>query len=234
MATPVGTPLGVTASHRTAPPFNPISSIGWSHAYWCGGPEFVALGLANGAAVSSWPDEVGTLDLAQADAGKRPDYRSAYAGLNSKPAIESTAASNDYIGATHTAVAQPFTVAVVAKFAAVNGVFLDLAGPWAIQHQTSWKAYGGSTIIGGGTADLVKHLFVFIANGASTKIIVDGVTVVTASAGTSARGGMGIFNLANAFATSAAAAFYATADSILSAGDQAALLAWSRAYYGTP
>jgi len=227
--------LGIVASAKqNPPPWDPIANVAWSHAYWTQGPEFIALGLANGAAVSSWPDEVGTLNLAQADAGKRPDYRSAYAALNSKPAVESTAASNDFIGATHSAVVQPFTVVIVAKFNAVNGVFADFGGGWGPQWQTSWKAYGGSTIISGGTADLAKHLFVLVFNGASTKIIVDGVTVVTASAGTGSRSAMGIFNLANSFATSAAAAFFATADSILGATDLANLLAWSRSYYGTP
>ena len=43
--------------YSRASSFSPLQ-VGWTHAYWAEGPEFAALGLSNGAAVATWPDEV--------------------------------------------------------------------------------------------------------------------------------------------------------------------------------
>lgn len=69
--------------------FDLIAAAPWQAAYWTEGPAFGALGLGNGAAVTSWPDESGngyTLTTSS-DAGGSVLFSSAEASLNNHPAV---------------------------------------------------------------------------------------------------------------------------------------------------
>jgi hypothetical protein len=78
----------------------------------------VALNTANGAEVASWPDEIGTADLAQATAGKKPTY-STTGGANSQPAIVHD--SNDFMGVAVSSISSPWSVVMIAKTSAASG-----------------------------------------------------------------------------------------------------------------
>jgi len=63
------------------------TSIGWHSLFWPEGPDFVALGLSDGAAVATWPNETSEADATQSTAGLRPAYTASSAAFNSKPAV---------------------------------------------------------------------------------------------------------------------------------------------------
>jgi hypothetical protein len=105
---------GALASITAFSTFNPITAIGWARAYWTGGPEFLALGLTDGAAVSTWPDEISTGDLVQATGTKQPAYRTT-GGPNSKPCIDFDGVS-DSMAATITSITQPASVVILFTF----------------------------------------------------------------------------------------------------------------------
>lgn len=227
--------LGIVSSAIV--PVEGVLALGWTAAYWTEGPEFQALGLADGAAISTWPDEIGTADLTQSTAVNKPTYRSGYAGLNTRPAADSD--GGDYMSTTAISVSQPFTIAAVLHGSA-SGQAIGSAnqsdtvwfGYWSAG---AWNANAGSTITGG-TANGNAHLLVFEGNGASSRLLIDGVQVASGNAGANAINGLRAFGFftTGSFNHAGAASFYGIASGILSAGVQATLLAWSQSTYGTP
>lgn len=165
--------------------FSPLQ-VGWAHAYWAEGPEFVALGLSNGAAVSTWPDEIGTADLTQATSTKQPAYQ-ATAGAGSQPAVK--ADGGDVLhSATITTITQPFTLVCVltgedndsVPIAADDGSLRFLYGVG-----TRWAIYFGNYLQSATTADFgAAHLMVAFASGSNSQIEKDGTALVTGNAGT--------------------------------------------------
>ena len=119
--------------------------VDWAHAYWAEGPQFTALGVANGGAVTTWPDEMETPgsgglvvgfmsltlttpavvgdDLTQATAGNKPTYRSNSAAFNSKPIVEFDG-TTDYLTTTWTTgIPFPYTVWAVVRNRTLDGNF---------------------------------------------------------------------------------------------------------------
>lgn len=172
------------ASQRTGG-FDPLT-VGWAHAYWAEGPEFVALGLSNGAAVTTWPDEIGTADLSQATSTKQPAYQ-ATAGAGGQPAVK--ADGGDVLhSATITTITQPFTLVCIltgedndsVPIAGDDGSLRFLYGAG-----TRWAIYFGNYLQSATTADFGSaHLMVVLASGGSSQIEKDGTALVTGNAGT--------------------------------------------------
>ena len=78
----------ITAAAPAPPSYNP-NAVPWVSHWWAEGDAFTALSLADGADVAAWPDEdANQADLAQAVEANRPHYRSSFAALNDKPAVE--------------------------------------------------------------------------------------------------------------------------------------------------
>lgn len=215
--------------------FNPITGVAWSHAYWAEGPEFVALGLSDGGAVGTWPDEIGTADLLQATGASRPAYRTSSSPLNNRPVIDSD--GNDSVGPTTiTTITQPFSVVVVARGASDGSVlgtvhgdvgwfFYGLGGVWAV--------HTGATL-SGGTRDANPHLFRFYANGAASKIVVDETVVATGAAGSNAATDIQLFRIPAAGFNSAAdmaLAGFSSGDVTTDAG-WTNFKAWVTSHYG--
>jgi hypothetical protein len=229
--------LGIVASGAgvAAAAFHPITSIAWDHAYWAEGTEFVALGYTNGGSITTIPDEIGTADLTNATVAQRPLYRSAYTNLNSQPAMDADPAdaSWDFMSYNIADIAQPYTVALVVEGIGSGQLPVGEGTGWAFYNNAgTWKAYAGTTLAGG-TSDTGKHLMLFEGNGASSKIIVDGTTVVTGNAGTSAWTKFELFGVAGTLNLQGAIAFAAIKGAILSADDKASLRTWSQGKYGT-
>lgn len=129
-------------SGRTA---DPLAAISWSHVWWAAGPRFKALGLADGAAVTTFPDEVGSADMTRSAAG--PVYRASAASLTSRPAVETDG------------------VEVLRTAAAAISVTLTYSVAWVGRHIA-----GGTALVGGQTeaSAVVPMLqfFTFAAAGA--------------------------------------------------------------------
>ena len=85
--------MGIVADEYNKPVsnFNPLV-IPWVRAYWSSGPRFLALNYVEGAPVSSWPDEVGSDDLASLS-GVSPTFR-ATSVLNNQPGVEYSGLAN--------------------------------------------------------------------------------------------------------------------------------------------
>lgn len=226
-----------------AAPFDPLS-IAWDHAYWTEGAEFVALGLADAAAVGTWPDEVATSDLAQATAGNKPTYRASSASLGSRPVVEFDGVS-DYMQVDFTDLTQPNEYVIVARLRSVpgasanalltdgfNGTGRHLLG--YVGASGAWRIFAG-TSLDGGTADLVKHLFRGEFNTTSSKLFVDEVQQgSTGDAGSHACSGLTL-GANNAGATPGAydVAFVGISTSLLTAQNRTDLHSWAQSLYGT-
>lgn len=178
--------------------FNPITGVGWAHAYWTEGTEFTALSYSNGGAVSSWPDEVGTDDLAQATGIKQPLYR-ASTGPGSKPAVQGDA-SNDLLQVTFgSSIASSWTVVVVAreKVSANQRMFDNGAGGGVavldVQSTPNYSITAGTARTGGTPSNDTDHLYVVCA-GTSPYFERDGTSIVTSTIGTNTLTGLTLFS----------------------------------------
>lgn len=225
--------------------FDPVDDIAWHTAYWAEGDSFAALGLADGAAVSTMPDETGTGfgSATQGTASARPTYRAADANFNSQPCIDGD--GGDWLRtATGTAIGQPCTVVLVGKSSATGQRLVDGAGGGAYQGMLyrstgaavnyHWMVYAPSGAGSSIPSDSSTHLFIIELNGSSSSLQVDGTTATGLNPGTNSPSGV---TLLNDYAANSAAdkfAFYGLISGTLTADEKADLLAWAREHYGTP
>lgn len=198
-ATGSGTGAGsATATPTTPSSFDPVAAVGWAHAYWAEGSEFVALAQTD---VANWPDEISTADMLQSNSSFKPVY-SATSGPNSKPGVTFDQ-SNDRVGPVTfgAAISQPDTVVMIGKSTRTNvddAHFFDtpnVAGRQFALNKTAPAGYymfAGSNQVVGGTRDTDFHLFVWYFNGTSSRFEKDGVeqTAPGATVGTNALGGL--------------------------------------------
>lgn len=240
----MGTPLGIIGSSGSGGggggATNPFTGLGitWTHGYWTSGPEFLALGLGNGASISSWPDEVGTADLAQATGSRQPTLVSSDTNLGNQPTVHFDGV-DDYLTVTFASLAQPNEIAIVARLIANSGndfLFDGAGGSREIIYANSsgsW-VYDAGASVGGGTVNTTKHLFRAVFNGASSNLRIDEVSILSGNPGATALAG----------ATLAAApdpsnygqwniAFVGIADSALTAQNRTDLHTWAQTVYGT-
>ena len=220
------------ASQRTGG-FDPLT-VGWTHAYWAEGPEFVALGLSNGGAVGTFPDEIGTADLTQGTGSAQPAFQSSVAALGNRATVKSDGA--DWVGPTTiTIITQPFSVVVVESGASAGSLLVSTAGDlgWCFYMSGGvWLANAGSTI-SGGSADSGAHMLRFYANGASSKLAEDETVVVTGNAGTYGAGPIQLFRIPVGFNSAAHLAFVGIyAGDVTTDPKWASFKAWAATHYG--
>lgn len=182
--------------------FSPLQ-VGWRNAWWAEGPRFTALGLSDAAAVSTWPDEIGSEDLTQSGSA-RPTYRSA-GTINSKPTVRGNG-TQQYLNrtaASFSILSQPDTVVMVAKYATLSNTpdpyLIDGAGSTRQiitgkdgGTNTQWLAFAGSIVRGAGS-NTSAHLLLGYFNGASSKMDVDGTQTATGNFGSNNLDGLALF-----------------------------------------
>lgn len=173
----------------------------------------VALGLSDAAAVSTWPDEIGSEDLTQTGAN-RPTYRTA-GTINAVPAVRGD--GSQYLNrtaASFTGLAQPDTVVVVAKYATLTNTsdpyLFDGAGSTRqiltgrYSNISVWLFFAG-TVVEGGASNTSAHLWLGYFNGASSVGQIDGTQVSSGNFGSNSLDGMALF-------TNSTFNFFASAD----------------------
>lgn len=126
--------------------------------------------------IAQWDDASGNAHHAtQATATSRPTARLAADGKYEADFD----GVDDRLIVTPLALAQPFTLGLVAKQDVTTGTalyFVDSnTSPQVVFYRTSsaWRLFAGTALIGP-ASDTARHAFVGIYNGASSKIIVDG------------------------------------------------------------
>jgi len=130
--------------------FDP-TTMSWRNLWWAEGAKFKALGLTDGAAVGSWPDETASANWTQATAGFKPLYRAAYANLNGKPGVRPDGV-DDYMSQTMVYQARPYSMVIVstAENAWLNHAVFAQDAPGASFYNVNGNRLPG--ISQGGTA----------------------------------------------------------------------------------
>jgi hypothetical protein len=90
---------GIT-QQQGVPAFNPETDITWHSLFWAEGTDFVALGLADGAAVATWPNE--TAEVNAINASLPPTYDAVNALFNDAPVVVFANANNGFQTANFT------------------------------------------------------------------------------------------------------------------------------------
>lgn len=233
---------GITASavHSV---FHPVNDIAWHAAFWASGNEFAALGLSDGGAVTTFPDEKGTRDATQATASKKPTYRASVASLNNRPVVEFDGVDDALQTASWTGLASSTFVLVQRFLSAAGGttnIHIDgiASGNRQIAGYNSvgnWAQYSGGTIRTDGASDTNPHFMVGVFAATDT-LDKDGSNVISADSGSHTLTGITMgarYDGAAAFGN-VQLAFVGLKDGTLTAQEKANLLAWSRSFYGTP
>lgn len=144
------------------------------------------------------------------------------------------------------ALSQPVSIAIAAQHLTqvVSGHYTDglnssprqLLGVGLGSPPTQYQIYSGSAAFGGGTLDLLSHDVVGIFNGASSSMIVDGVTVASGNSGSDGLGTQ-VIGAGNGSAPNASMngfiGEYLVFNSVLGATDQATIRTSWQTYWGT-
>lgn len=231
------TTLARRSSYR---PINPLSLAGWHTAFWASDPDWSNPG--NGNAVSTWRDgSGGGHDASQATSSKRPIYRSSSAGMNNRPVVEFDGVDDFLQTASFTGLAQANEIIVIGRFRSLDATTRMICDGIASgnRHRATatssvWGIYAGIALTGG-TPDTSGHLIRPVFSGTDT-LDIDATNVISGNAGTNTITGVTLgsaFDGASGFAP-VDIAFYGLFDAGLGADIRASMLAFSRAYYGTP
>ncbi len=176
--------------------FNPFDSAVWpapSHGVWASDPAWSNPG--DGGAVSSWRNNSGGGDPAQATAGSKPTYRAATTAFNSRPTVQFD--GGDFLDVDIADIAQSYKVIIVAQSTTAgtlqrfvgfsgggggtisNGVGKNGANVWGID--------GGADRTSTASSDTTLHVLRATFNGTSSALWLDGVQVIPTgvTAGTS-------------------------------------------------
>jgi len=235
------------------PRWNPITQLTPVEAWWAEGADFVATNPVNGSAIAHpMPGEgsgnhgLGQVTPAEAS---RPIYVAA-SGLNGKPALRWDGGdhlTNNYSGggADWTAIPQPLTVVCIFKLNSIaQGTIDAVFGSRAnlVRHDLftnttptpdSWSIHAGTQVNATTpAADLLPHIAICEYNGASSKLILDGVEVLTGNAGTNSSTGMQWGALQSLFPAQMDSPILLLEPRILTAGEKASLLQMAQDYYG--
>ena len=133
-----------------------------------------SIAAANGSAVASWAALTGGVALTAAGTAQ-PTYITA--GINGKPVVRFDG-TTDRLDATVTDRMQPVSVMVVAKLAstAVSGMLYNAEGVELYAEGGRWIGWGGAAL-DGGAATTSASTIIFVANGASSAVNVNGTQV---------------------------------------------------------
>lgn len=160
------------------------------------------LGLSDGAAVASWPDQTANAyTLTQAAGSRQPTYRASWA--NGLPAVEFDGTDDAMQRAFGTTYAQPNSIVMLCSLPSGGASYSD-AYPWvdgAASTNRNWL--GHTTVIGrggvwagasfvSGNLTLTEGLHVFrgLYSGATSAFSADGFLQTIGDAGTGACGGI--------------------------------------------
>ena len=168
-------------------PFDPQTAFTWHSLFWAEGSDFTALGLADTAAVTTWPNEA-----AESDATRQlttVTYDAAHASFNNQPVVD---VNSGYLAFTPGVdPTQPFSIVAVCRWASLTGSHFLITDADA-----SRRIYAGTSnyFISNGTSDLPSssatdtnaHLLngLFSAT-ANERLDIDGINVVNAAGGSS-------------------------------------------------
>lgn len=178
--------LGATEVWSAEPPFDPLTDLTWQ-VYL--DPELTS-GLTDGNTVAQVDDASGNSRHAtQGSAGFRPTYETNE--LNGHAILRFTGDSMSTPAFTRN---QPHTVVAVAKY---RGAYSANAGLCdghtafsAYLHRsgsTSMQGYAGSGLVVA-TTPQAYHIYVWVVNGASSRLVIDGTTTSGTSGATNASG----------------------------------------------
>lgn len=174
------------------PPFDPVTSIAWAHLFYAAGPQFVALGLLDGASMAAvnWPDEIAANAVPLT--GGSGTYRAADAVINSQPSVEMPVAGNGKMHASSVAVgaqvAQPFSIVAVFQLDSItpsdyffDGANAGSSGNRVLVRATAgpvWSLFMGSDRTGGTPATGIQAVRVHAVSG-NDLLTANGSTVIS-------------------------------------------------------
>lgn len=209
----------------------------FAHLYWTEGAEFIALGLADGASVSPWPDEVGVENLTNSNAARRPIYVASDATFNGKPVLRFDG-SDDSLGDLYGAsVAAPFEVVCIARYRALGNDYIYSLGPSGTGAELTEQFTVYNTGFGtGGTADTTQHFFRAVYDPGGTELFIDEVSTIT-GAGTAVGfdlDGVTIARSSIGASSQLDIVLWGVSSGLLTAAERTALHAWAQTNYGTP
>lgn len=225
--------------------FNVLADIGWSHAYWAEGPEYVAKGYGDGDTITNLPDEISTADLTNGSV--LPKHRNSITGFNSKPAFDFSAATDTVIGTVSTPATytQPYEIfCVFSAPAPVSGARYAYGGrvTGGTAQLGTTSSVGGVFLCSAGTVlysavarDTNAHASFLLANSTSSEMRIDGNTADTGDAGTRSFQPVTLGNLAGGVSNGVNyVTFWGIKSSAFTSGERGDLLTWSQDHYGTP
>ena len=171
-------------SVAAAPSFDPVADIAWSKLYWASDPDWTP--PADGATVASWRNAGSVAgDATQGSETFKPLYDATYAGLSDQPAIVHDGTDDGLTSASFTGIPQPWTWVMVVYVPAVTGTksygtpqFGQGGSSFMGQVAGVWRfgvAFG--SVINGGTATVGAHVLCGVADGANSRLLVDGAVV---------------------------------------------------------
>lgn len=229
-------PLVVGYMDLSSAVFSPLDPA-WEHVYWAEGPEFVALGLADGATVVTWPDESATSDLTNGNASQRPTYVASDATFG-RPVVRFDGTDDD-LHVDWGDIPLPVEIVIVARYRALGADWIfsgapSAGGPSARDTGGAWRM-ANSLVLNGGTVNTSKHLHRFVFNGASSGLWVDEVSVLSGDTGTGSMTGITIPRSSSGLGPAQMdVAFVGVVAGALTAQERSDLHAWAQSHYGTP
>lgn len=226
----------------TAPSLDPLNDIAWSSAFWAEDPDWTP--PSSGSGVASWRNAGSGSAATQATGSAQPTYRSSYANLGGKPALEFD--GGDYLAfGLSPALTNPHTVFAVVFVDPTNTVTEQSITGDAFSGRprfgwsaNAWLISDATTTVQSTAAAFAPGPHTVCATFTSTtdSVTVDGETVASGAAGNAAQ-----FETPRigAFRTGlnplrGAVAFIGYYQGDMSAEDRASLETWARAHYGTP
>lgn len=166
---------------------DPLWLIPWAGALWTLGPEYLALGYTDGAALASGvPDEVGTADFTRSAAG--PVHRAAgSASCNGYPAFETTATEILASAASSVSLSTTYSVFLCGRqtslaTATIVGGHTSASNIQPILNVFNlWGHQYGGTARTGGTVDTTYHRILAVCTASNDTLYVDGTAIVSGS-----------------------------------------------------
>lgn len=165
-------------------PFDVVADIAWSKLYWASDPDWTP--PADGATVASWRNAGSVAgDATQGSETVKPLYDATYTDLGNQPALVFDGTDDGMVSAAFTAIPQPWTWVMVVYVSAVTGgdcfgtpQFGVGASAFLGQVSGVWR-FGTNvgSVLNGGIATVGAHVMCGVADGANSRLLVDGAVV---------------------------------------------------------
>lgn len=149
------------------------------------------VGAGNGTVVLWYDQSTNAVNASPGTTSPLIVINGATSTLNGNPALQFGVSGNSSLLFTKS-LSQPTTIALASRLSSqkVNSNYTDgHTGPvrqiiGSNAGDTQFTLYAGTTVLSGGTLDLLSHAIFGIFNGASSSLIVDGTTTITGNPGT--------------------------------------------------